>query len=161
MYNIFILFFILFIIIILIDYFNLIKNEIKIIKDNKHNKIIGVISRYNEDLNWINEYPFNQIKYIVYNKSNNNNFYKNNVIKIINLKNVGRESHTFLYHIIKNYDNLDDITVFLPGSIDLFYKKLLAKEIINKIIKYNKAIILAQTFNNLFKKKLYNFKVNN
>ena len=29
---------------------------------------------------------------------------------IINLDNVGRESHTYLYHVINNYNNLSDIT---------------------------------------------------
>tara|TARA_B100000212_G_C27341897_1_gene519579 strand:- start:773 stop:1384 length:612 start_codon:yes stop_codon:yes gene_type:complete len=37
---------------------------------------------------------------------------------ILNLQNVGRESHTWLYHIVKNYHNLDDINIFLQGRID-------------------------------------------
>jgi hypothetical protein len=37
-------------------------------------------------------------------------------------------------------------------------KKYIAKEIINKILKYNQGIILAQPFFSLFKSKLYNFK---
>ena len=32
------------------------------------NNIEIVISRYNEDLLWLNEYPFNQFEYIVYNR---------------------------------------------------------------------------------------------
>ena len=32
------------------------------------------------------------------------------------LPNVGRESHTYLHHIINNYDNLPEITVFLQGD---------------------------------------------
>ena len=43
-----------------------------------------VVSRYNEKLNWINEFPFNQFNYTVYNKGENDNFIKTNVIKIIN-----------------------------------------------------------------------------
>ena len=34
----------------------------------------------------------------------------------IKLKNIGREGETFLYHIINNYYNLDDVTVFLQGN---------------------------------------------
>ena len=34
------------------------------------------------------------------------------------LPNVGREGHTYLHHIINNYDYLADITVFLQGSLD-------------------------------------------
>ena len=33
------------------------------------------------------------------------------------LPNVGREGHTYLHHIINNYDYLADITVFLQGSL--------------------------------------------
>jgi hypothetical protein len=35
-----------------------------------------VVSRYNEDLKWMNEYPFNKFQYIVYNKGVNENFCK-------------------------------------------------------------------------------------
>ena len=31
------------------------------------NNIEIVVSRYNENLSWLNEYPFNQFEYIVYN----------------------------------------------------------------------------------------------
>ena len=34
------------------------------------------------------------------------------------LPNVGREGHTYLHHIINNYDYLADITVFLQGSLE-------------------------------------------
>ena len=32
------------------------------------------------------------------------------------LPNIGRESHTYLYHIINNYDTLPEVTVFLQGD---------------------------------------------
>ena len=31
---------------------------------------------------------------------------------------MGRESHTWLYHIVENYNNLDDVSIFLQGRID-------------------------------------------
>ena len=34
----------------------------------------------------------------------------------ISLPNVGREGHTYIYHILSNYENLDDYTVFLQGN---------------------------------------------
>ena len=103
-------------IIFLIYYAHLYRNNtINKIDDNR---ISIIISRYNENLKWTLEYPYNKYKYIVYNKGNNDFFEKKNVINVINLPNVGRESHTYLYHIITNYDNLKDINVFLPGSID-------------------------------------------
>ena len=63
-----------------------------------------VVARYNETLGWLNEYPFNQFKYIIYNKGDNYTFVKTGVQQIINLENVGRCDHTYLYHIIENYN---------------------------------------------------------
>ena len=34
----------------------------------------------------------------------------------ISLHNVGRESHTYLYHIVNNWDKLADRTVFFQGG---------------------------------------------
>ena len=73
-----------------------------------------VISRYNENLEWLNYEPFNKYKNIIYNKGPNDDFCKTNNIKVFNLENIGRCDHTYLFHIIENYDNLADITVFLP-----------------------------------------------
>ena len=114
-----------------------------------------IVSRYNEDLNWINEYPFNLFQYIVYNKGNNDNFNKNNIKQIINLPNVGRESHSYLYHIVNNYENnLANINVFLPGSLDLIHKKNKSIKLLNLIInsKYNNAFFIGE-----HKKSIYNF----
>ena len=73
-----------------------------------------IISRYNEDLGWLKKY--NDFKITVYNKGfklQDKPFYQ-----VINLENKGRESHTWLYHIVKNYNILNDINVFLQGQID-------------------------------------------
>ena len=96
-----------------------------------------IVSRYNENLNWTLETPFNEFKYIVYNKGGNENFEKKNVKQVINLKNVGRECHTYLYHIVNNYDNLNKILVFFPGSINIDYKKDKANMILQKIKNNN------------------------
>jgi hypothetical protein len=82
-----------------------------------------VIARYNENLSWTLETPFNEFKYIVYNKGDNEDFEKKNVKQIINLENVGRECHTYIKHIVDNYDRLSNVLVFFPGSIDIDYKK--------------------------------------
>ena len=103
-----------------------------------NNKIEIVISRYNETLEWLNEEPFNKYPVIVYNKGINDDFNKSTIIqKVIQLNNVGRESHTYLYHIINNYDNLADTIVFLPGSTSIKYKKEKAINIINNISEEN------------------------
>ena len=101
------------------------------------NNVEIVIARYNEDLFWLNEYPFNQFEYIVYNKGDNQLFNKTNVKKIVNLQNVGRCDHTYLHHICDNYDNLSDIVVFFPGSVDIKEKKIKAICILENIIKNN------------------------
>ena len=73
-----------------------------------------IISRFNEDISWLEE--IKGFKTIIYNKgeSLSNSKFKN----IININNVGRESHTWLYHIIENYKDLDDVNIFLQGRID-------------------------------------------
>lgn len=73
-----------------------------------------IISRFDENLSWLERYKSFNI--IVYNKGEE--LKKNNFKKIYNLKNVGRESHTWLHHIVRNYDQLDDINIFLQGKID-------------------------------------------
>ena len=73
-----------------------------------------IISRYNEELNWLNEHK--DFKIIVYNKGKK--LLKNNFFKIEELENVGRESHTWLYHIVHNYNKLNYINIFLQGRID-------------------------------------------
>lgn len=72
-----------------------------------------VVARYNEDIRWL--LPYKQIA-IIYNKGLYNDII--NKFETITLKNVGRESHTYLYHIINNYDNLADKTIFFQGKID-------------------------------------------
>ena len=54
----------------------------------KHIEI--VVARYNEDLNWTKEYPFNQFKYTIYNKGPNDNFTKPSMYRVFQLPNVGR-----------------------------------------------------------------------
>ncbi|KAJ8047181.1 hypothetical protein HOLleu_06110 [Holothuria leucospilota] len=71
-----------------------------------------VISHYKEDLSWMK--PLAHYSH-VYHKANNSGppFYINRWEK---LPNVGREGHTYLHHIIQNYNNLANITVFLQGE---------------------------------------------
>lgn len=71
-----------------------------------------VVARYNENTSWLNK--FKNIT-IVYNKGTYDKDL--NDFNVINLPNFGRESHTFLYHIINNYDNLKEYTIFLQGSL--------------------------------------------
>ena len=110
-----------------------------------------IVSRYNEDLKWILEYPFNEFQYIVYNKGINDNFEKTNVKQIINLPNVGKCDHTYLFHIINNFNNLSNINVFFPGSINIPSKKEKAINILNRIKNnnYTKAVFVGSYNKNI------------
>lgn len=73
-----------------------------------------VIARYYENLNWVaKEFPNEKIT--IYNKGKDDITPLANW-KIIKLPNIGRESHTYLYHIIANYNHLADRTLFLQGD---------------------------------------------
>ena len=73
-----------------------------------------IIARYNENLEWLKKYR--DFKITVYNKGANLSYSK--FFNIINLENIGRESHTWLYHIVNNYHHLNEINIFLQGKID-------------------------------------------
>jgi len=85
----------------------------------KADRLEIIVSRYNENLKWINTEPFDKYPLTIYNKGNNNDFdYSSKIKKVINTENVGREGHTYLLHIIENYENLPDFIIFLPGSLE-------------------------------------------
>jgi c-di-AMP phosphodiesterase-like protein len=128
----------------------------KIYESFENNKIEIVISRYNEKLNWLNNKLFNY-PVIIYNKGVNNNFYKPSQHKIIKLKNIGRTSHTILYHIIKNYDNLADITVFLHGSSDHERKYNHVKKLMKLVKKTNKSVFFSPVYYDSIQTQLYDF----
>lgn len=108
-------------------------------------KVDIVVARYNEDLRWTLEETFRDFSYIVYNKGDNDNFEKKRVSDVIKLKNVGRNDHTYLYHVVKNYDRLADITVFLTGSVNLLEKHKKALRILHHIQKKQNAVLIAST----------------
>ena len=68
-----------------------------------------VVARYNEPIDWLIHTPYDVI---IYNKGVAIDF-KNTIA----LPNVGREAHTYLYHIINNYDSLSDVTFFTQARI--------------------------------------------
>jgi hypothetical protein len=79
-----------------------------------------VIARYNEDLNWVN-YVSNLNIYI-YNKGEK--LVTNH--KVIELENIGRESHTYISHILRNYGKLND-TIFSQGNPFTYTKDFIIK----------------------------------
>ena len=99
---------------------NKIYNEFKSLIHYKENKNVNpkiikykyeiVVARYNEDLLWLKDVP-KDIKITIYNKGKDDISYP-----YISLPNIGRESHTYMYHIVNNYDNLADMTIFCQGE---------------------------------------------
>lgn len=73
-----------------------------------------VVALYHENLNWIYDNELQDRTYLYLKKKERINEYDGLKYKEV-INNVGRESHTYLYHIIKNYDNLSDILVFSQG----------------------------------------------
>jgi hypothetical protein len=120
-------------------------------------KVDIIVSRFNESLEWMNEEPFNNFRYIVYNKGENENLEKKYIKSIINLPNVGRCDHTYLFHIVNNFDNLANINVFFPGSLNIEHKKEKAKKILHNILKYKKAIFCSNISVKGIKNEFENF----
>lgn len=78
------------------------------------NKYEIVVARYNENIEQWKPY---QSIITIYNKGKKDLKYDN-----ITLNNVGRESHTYLKHIINNWDNLADITLFTQCNYSYEHK---------------------------------------
>ena len=88
-----------------------------------------VIARFQETLPWLPIYARYKFRNIyIYNKNENENDKTAEDLKCtlntkkcikINLKNEGRCDHTYLYHIINNYNDLADVTIFTKGSSDM------------------------------------------
>jgi SAM-dependent methyltransferase len=81
---------------------NKVENKNNITLKNKKSLII---SRYKEDISWIDKLDDSYVKFI-YNKFEGDNL----------LPNIGRERHTYLHYIVENYDNLNDINIFTQGN---------------------------------------------
>ncbi|XP_038047442.1 uncharacterized protein LOC119721404 [Patiria miniata] len=71
-----------------------------------------VISHYNEKLDWMK--PTADHSHVYHKGKDKGPPF--DVYRWEKLPNVGREAHTYLYHIIHNYDKLADVTVFLQGT---------------------------------------------
>jgi len=83
-----------------------------------------IVAKYREKCLWLR--CIKNIPVIIYDKNNKNAKHHLPNIPVFEARKfggighkktpTGRESHTYLYHIIKNYDSLPDMVVFLQGS---------------------------------------------
>jgi len=118
-----------------------------------------VISRYNEDLAWIKEEPFNRYPNIIYNKGVNSDFETNDkTLRVKSLNNVGRCDETYLNHVVHQYNHLAPITVFLPGSLNIQYKSDKAKRLIQEIEDHGDTVFIGKQINGGIQ-ELYDFSL--
>lgn len=80
-----------------------------------------VTSCYNDDINlsWTRHLIKKGVPYVIYKKSNvkdNANPVENLPYQLIEIPNICRCEYAFMYHIVNNYDRLDDITVFVKSN---------------------------------------------
>jgi hypothetical protein len=129
-------------------------------KEDYNIEIELVISRYNEDLEWLKEEPFNKYRSTCYNKGTNQNFYKPQNMKIFNIPNVGRCDHTYIYHIVNNYNTLPQYIMFLPGSCDMKHKKHKAIHWLKEIERTKAPIFIGERYYKTgIGNELYDFQI--
>ena len=68
-----------------------------------------VVARYTEDLRWLRRVP-REFRVTVYDKHPDEPYPGS-----VRLPNVGRESHTYFWHLAQRYDSLAPLTVFCQG----------------------------------------------
>ena len=117
-----------------------------------------VVAYYNEDLSWINNYnKFNKI--FIYNKGNNKKVNLNIPFTEIKLPNVGKCDHTYIYHIVNNYSDLGNVTIFTTGSaFALPHKKQVFEIVFNKTFETNDTVLCGDKVNNM-PDHIYNFQL--
>lgn len=116
-----------------------------------------VVARYNEDTEWFKQEPFNKMDMICYNKGPKlpeNCF--NEHCRVVELDNVGRCDHTYLYHIIQNYNNLAPVTFFLPASCMDAHKKQFTYNVLQHILDTKTTVLQGGLLNDV-RADLYNF----
>jgi hypothetical protein len=93
-----------------------------------------VVAWYKEDISWLNDIDcFDNI--VVYRKGDITP--PDLHCDFIDLPNVGREAHTHVHHIVNNYDNLYDITVFCQGDPFPHCRNIKTGEQLNSKLKHH------------------------
>jgi len=104
-----------------------------------------VISHYNEDLDWLADLPHHNFKQIiVYTKGTRRPNCSRFWCQVIPLENVGREGHTYLHHIIQNYNTVADVTIFVPGSCFMDHKKKKTELVISGALADRDTVLLSE-----------------
>lgn len=80
-----------------------------------NNKPHLVIAHYRENLDWMNDFDLSAFNVTIYTKYDQTTV--KNGFRCIHLPNIGRDAHTFLYHIVQNYDNLPEIVCMTQSGL--------------------------------------------
>ena len=91
------------------------RKNIKLLDPNIDLEI--VVARYSENVSWLKGFQ-GQALIHVYNKGLDFKSFISGKYLVERLPNIGRESHTYLSHIVKYYHQLSDITIFTQGAHD-------------------------------------------
>lgn len=70
-----------------------------------------IVARFGENLDWVDAFE----TYTIYNKGRDNMAPRHRV-NSARLPNVGREGHSYIHHIVENYENLEDVLIFSQGD---------------------------------------------
>ena len=128
----------------------LLKNILGVLKSSKNMESLDVvIAHYKEDLSWVDTMLPQNCRIFIYTKSTERPNCKRQYFHKY-LDNVGRDGHTYLYHIIDNYNkkiSLNENTLFITGSCDLLYKSIFLYLLIHNTGKFYFNSILLQPNN--------------
>lgn len=78
-----------------------------------------IVSLYQENIDWLNHIPENIDMITIYDKGYRKeeiDLIPDNRIRVISLPNIGREAHTWLYHIISRWNSLANVTFLAQGD---------------------------------------------
>ena len=87
-----------------------------------------VISRYNEDISWVNQLDTEKYNILLYNKGEDNIDYPH-----INRPNIGREAETMVNYILENYDKLPEFIVTATLSVIRTFMSVPSRDLIISI----------------------------
>lgn len=137
-------------------------------------KVELVVSRYNESIDWLADNDFDYVTNVtIYNKgpsdvsvrvrkrnSASSIFGKLESNSIVKLENIGRESHTFLHHIIANYEKLAHVTIFLPASCMSDSKEFKTRRVVNRVRESRDTVIFGKWYSDVrLDSRLRNFTI--
>jgi len=123
---------------------DVLRKSLAIMRRAKSNATVGVVvAHYKEDLSWLDEWFPDDIEGVnVYVYSKGNEYINcSRRVESYTLPNVGMCDHTYLTHIIRKYEELDDQLLFLTDSVPFLTYKSAQVDMILEKMATNKGIV--------------------